>query len=114
MRPCDTARARPWAIEAHGAASFEGVGSHRRAVSLVGTVADITERKRSQERVARLTKLYAVLSRVNEAIVRIPERLALYREICRIVAEEGQFELVWVGEVEGRRVVPRSASVPSA
>lgn len=71
---------------------------------------DITERKRAEERVARLTRLYAVLSRVNEAIVRVHDRLELYRDICRIVAEAGQFALVWIGEVEGRRVVPRAAS----
>ncbi len=36
-------------IEAHGVASFEGVGEYRRAMSFVGTVADITERKRAEE-----------------------------------------------------------------
>jgi PAS domain S-box-containing protein len=36
-------------IEAHGLASFEGEGDHRRAASLVGTVADITDRKRAEE-----------------------------------------------------------------
>jgi PAS domain S-box-containing protein len=36
-------------IEAHGLATFEGSGRSRRAVSLVGTVADITERKRAEE-----------------------------------------------------------------
>ena len=36
-------------IEAHGIATFEGVGSERRAVSLVGTVEDITERRHAEE-----------------------------------------------------------------
>ncbi len=36
-------------IEAHGVATFEGTGAERRAVSLVGTVADITEKKRAEE-----------------------------------------------------------------
>jgi len=36
-------------IEAHGIATFEGEGEKRLAVSLVGTVADITERKRAEE-----------------------------------------------------------------
>jgi PAS domain S-box-containing protein len=35
-------------VEAHGVASFEGDGQSRRAVSFVGTVADITERKATE------------------------------------------------------------------
>ncbi len=37
-------------IEAHGIATFEGEGAERRAVSLVGTVADITERRLAEQR----------------------------------------------------------------
>jgi hypothetical protein len=36
-------------IEAHGTATFEGEGENRRAVNFVGTVADITERKKAEE-----------------------------------------------------------------
>ena len=36
-------------VEAHGTATFEGDGGDRRATSFVGTVADITERKRVAE-----------------------------------------------------------------
>jgi PAS domain S-box-containing protein len=37
-------------VEAHGLAHFEGDGRERRAVSIVGTVQDITERKEREER----------------------------------------------------------------
>jgi PAS domain S-box-containing protein len=37
-------------VENHGLAYFEGAGRERRAVSLVGTVQDITERKEREER----------------------------------------------------------------
>ena len=36
-------------IEAHGMPVFEGVGRARRAASLIGTVTDVTERKRAEE-----------------------------------------------------------------
>lgn len=36
-------------VEAHGVAEFEGEGQDRRAVSLVGTVEDITDRKQSEQ-----------------------------------------------------------------
>ena len=70
---------------------------------------DITERKRVEQQIARLTKLYMVLSRVNETIVRTHDEEALLREACRIVAEEGEFPLVWVGKVEGRQVKPAAS-----
>ncbi len=35
-------------IEAHGIATFEGEGNHRRAVNFVGTVEDISERKNAE------------------------------------------------------------------
>jgi PAS domain S-box-containing protein len=37
-------------IEVYGMATFEGTGEARRAVAMVGTAADITERKRAEER----------------------------------------------------------------
>ncbi len=49
-------------IEARSRATFEGEGAHRRAASLVGTVADITERRRAEQALreseARLRRLY--------------------------------------------------------
>ncbi|HUL29514.1 MAG TPA: GAF domain-containing sensor histidine kinase [Thermodesulfobacteriota bacterium] len=70
---------------------------------------DITERKMAEQRIARLTKLYLVLSRVNEMIVRTHDEEVLLREVCRIVAKEGEFPLVWVGKVKGRQVKPAAS-----
>ena len=75
-------------------------GDHTGAVL---SMTDITERKRAEEELAVVTRLYAVVSRVNEAIVRTRDERSLYGEVCRIVAEEGAFPLVYVGLVEGRR-----------
>jgi PAS domain S-box-containing protein len=47
IRRADDGRLR-W-IEAHGLATFEGTGTHRQAVSLLGTVADITERRQAED-----------------------------------------------------------------
>jgi PAS domain S-box-containing protein len=69
---------------------------------------DITERKRAAEKIARLNRLYAVLSKVNEAIIRIHEPEVLYREVCRITVEEGSAKMAWIGllDPETRRVNP--------
>jgi two-component system CheB/CheR fusion protein len=75
-------------------------------VGLCGTVQDITERK-------RLERLYAVLSRVNEAIVRVHDEATLYQEVCRILAQEGRFPLVWIGLTEADVVAPVASFGPS-
>ena len=75
---------------------------------------DITERKRQEEKIARLTRLYEVLSRANEAIVRIRDPKLLYREVCRIVADVGGFPLVWIGLAKELQVVPAAWSGTAA
>jgi PAS domain S-box-containing protein len=67
---------------------------------------DVSQRKRAQQSLAVVTRLYAVLSHVNEAIVRVRDERALYEEVCRICAEDGEFPLVWVGLVREREVAP--------
>ncbi len=64
-------------------------------------VRDISERKESEARIRRLANLYAALSQTNQAIVRIRDRDALLREICRVAVEYGQFRLAWIGMREG-------------
>jgi PAS domain S-box-containing protein len=58
---------------------------------------DITERKRTQENVFRLNRLYSVLSKINEAIVRIREPGELFEQVCRIAVEDGMFRMAWIG-----------------
>ncbi|MHB9050219.1 MAG: GAF domain-containing protein [Pirellulales bacterium] len=67
---------------------------------------DVTDRKLREDRIAKLTRLYAVLSQVNEAIVRARDAASLFAEVCRIVTEQGGFPLAWIGQASGNRVVP--------
>jgi PAS domain S-box-containing protein len=53
--------------------------------------------ERGAERVARM---YATLSMAYEAIVRIRQRLPLFEHVCRVLVEEGQLRMAWVGEVD--------------
>jgi PAS domain S-box-containing protein len=82
-------------------------GRHTGAVL---SLTDVTDRKRAEAELAIVTRLYAVLSRVNEAIVRTRDEARLLPEVCRIVASEGGFPLVWVGLVRGRAVAPAAAA----
>jgi len=84
------------------------------AASTAALHEEIAERRRREEQVATLTRLYAVLSRVNEAIVRTDDAGSLYSNVCRIVADEGGFPLVWIGEVREQQVVPLASWGPAA
>ncbi len=75
---------------------------------------DVTDRKRREEQIDKLSRLYVVLSQVNEAIVRAHDAEALYADVCQIVAEKGGFPLVWIGRLQDQRVVPAAAGGPSA
>jgi diguanylate cyclase (GGDEF)-like protein len=66
------------------------------------TLQDVTEQKQAEEKISRLNRVYAVLSRINGLIVRVRDRDELFREACRIAVEAGQFPLVWIGVVDRR------------
>ncbi len=66
------------------------------ATIYTAVVRDITLRVQQEARIARLTQLYAVLSGINSAIVRIDDEGELYAEICRIAVELGKFTCAWV------------------
>lgn len=63
------------------------------------TARDITTRKEQEKRIARLTRIYEVLSAINSAIVRIREREALLEEVCRIATAHGGFTAAWIGSL---------------
>lgn len=76
--------------------------------STTGFAHDISERKSREERIVRLTQLYGLLSRVNEAIVRAHDRDELFATICKIAVDSTLFRLVWIGMLDEKRraVIP--------
>ena len=71
------------------------VNGHR--VGAVLMARDITERKANEARIRQLNRVYAVLSDINQAIVRIRDPQTLLSEACRIAVENGEFKLAWIG-----------------
>jgi len=73
---------------------------HDDAGALVGIsciARDITPLKQREREIARLSRLYAALSQINQAIVRMPDRDTLFREVCRVLVEHGGFRMAWIG-----------------
>lgn len=64
------------------------------------TSVDLRQRQHAEERIRSLNRIYAVLSGINGAIVRLREPAALYQEACRIAVEVGGFRMAWLGLVD--------------
>ncbi len=78
----------------------------------IAVVEDITQRKFVEEKLIKSNRLYAVISQVNQMIVRTKDKEKLYAEVCRIAIEYGKFRMVWIGEVNPltKDVVPLTFS----
>ncbi|MBP2227899.1 diguanylate cyclase (GGDEF)-like protein [Azospirillum agricola] len=85
-----------------GLAQHEEVRRHAAQLEI-----EVVERGRQGERLARLTRLYAVLSGINSLIVRTLDRDCLFREVCRIAVVEGGFRCAWVGTLDPATRAPR-------
>jgi diguanylate cyclase (GGDEF)-like protein len=91
---------------------MEPIGSPDAAgrFSWFNTLQDITEQTRAEERIRRLNRVYAVLSGINSAIVRIRDYQDLLDEACRICVQLGEFEMAWIGIIDrdAKRLIPRA------
>ena len=58
---------------------------------------DITDRKRQEQRIERLSRVRAVTGSINALIVRERDREQLCREACRIAVEAGGYRMAWTG-----------------
>jgi PAS domain S-box-containing protein len=84
-------------LESNALPLLDAVGN---VAGLRGVTRDITDQRLQQERIARLSRIQAVLSGINSAIVRVRERGELLRESCRIAVRDGGFKMAWIGLVE--------------
>lgn len=59
-----------------------------------------TRLDRAEERALRLTRVYAVVSKVNELIAREHDATTLLRGTCEILLSSGGFSMAWVGRFD--------------
>jgi len=79
--------------------------------TVLGMIRDISSLKERDNEIARLSRLYAALSHINQAIVRLPNREELFQRVCRVLVEDGGFCMAWVGwhDEATRRIEPVAA-----
>jgi PAS domain S-box-containing protein len=57
-------------------------------------------RRRSEQHVQQLNRMYAVLSDVNQTIVREKDSQVMLETACRIAVEKGKLQMAWIGMVD--------------
>ncbi|MGC9101757.1 MAG: EAL domain-containing protein [Desulfurella sp.] len=70
--------------------------------AMVVVFRDITKRIENEKLLIRLNRLYEVLSRINNLVVRIQDVDALFEEVCNILVNFGKFKLAWIGCVDSK------------
>jgi two-component system, cell cycle sensor histidine kinase and response regulator CckA len=78
----------------------------------IAVVQDITERRSLDEHIRKLNRIYAVLSNINQAIVRVMDMDTLFGNACRIAVKDGGFLMAWIGllDPQTNRVIPAAWS----
>ncbi len=73
---------------------------------------DITDRKRALERIQHLNRVYAVLTEINQAIMRETDPQALMEAACGVAVETGRFRMACIGvpDESGRLLRPVAAA----
>ncbi|MGR9087179.1 MAG: PAS domain S-box protein, partial [Gammaproteobacteria bacterium] len=80
--------------------------------SLVAIALDITQRREHEEKINRLNNFYAILSKINQAIIQITDEDALFKTVCAITLELIQVKMTWIGKYDdsGQTIVPFAAA----
>jgi PAS domain S-box-containing protein len=71
-----------------------------RAIEGIGTVQDVTQRKRYESELLRLNRAHRALASCNEALIRITDESAWLEKVCRLIVDEAGYRLCWIGHAE--------------
>ncbi|MES2748670.1 MAG: PAS domain S-box protein [Bacteroidota bacterium] len=58
---------------------------------------DLIENITSEQKLLKISRLYAFISQVNQKIVRIKDEDALFKNACQIALDFGKFKMAWIG-----------------
>src|SRR5262249_44412460 len=76
-------------------------------VRLVGALLDITERKQTEDNLARLNRTLQTLYQCNQALVHATDESELLQAVCRILVDVSRLRMAWVGyrELDAHKTV---------
>jgi PAS domain S-box-containing protein len=60
---------------------------------------DVSAIVTAEDRIAKLNRVYTVLSNVNQALVHLREQQSIFDRTCQVIVEDGGFLMAWVGLV---------------
>jgi diguanylate cyclase (GGDEF)-like protein len=78
------------------------------AVSGWRVARDRSERKRAEDRLKSLNRLYAMATGIGASMVRVLDRTDLFNRSCQTAVEHGEFEMAWIAVIDPNenRIVP--------
>jgi len=68
---------------------------------LIQVIEDISERKRTEARLERLTRARRVMAECNHVLIHAGDERRMLESMCRIVVESGGYRLAWIGYPTG-------------
>lgn len=66
----------------------------------VHIIRDISAQKKAQAEIVKMNRVYAVISQINQMVVRSRNKEEILQEACRIAIDFGKFRMAWIGEVD--------------
>jgi diguanylate cyclase (GGDEF)-like protein len=61
---------------------------------------DRTERKAAENSLKRLNRLYAMVTGISTAMVRVHDRADLFDRACQTAVEHGEFDMAWIAVID--------------
>ncbi len=65
-----------------------------------GFLQDITQRKKLEEELIKVSRLNLLNGKINSMIIHAKDHERLFEEACQIMVEDGQFKLAWIGLID--------------
>ncbi len=76
-------------------------------IGAIESIRDITSHRQAENEIIKASRILAVLSHINHAIINIHEKDALFKEICNISVRFGKFRMSWIGMIDEKEKMVR-------
>ena len=77
-----------------------GYNEDQRVISLVGTIQDITDRKKYELELERMNRTLSALNKSSHVMALSVEENEYLKQVCNIVVNDCGFKMVWIGFAE--------------